>query len=148
MCSATTALRRRTRSDSDDVMAAPPGTGRRPPRSLSGPGAQALLLLAQLRAERLAEVFGLEHLPDLDLSPGARHRVRAALGPVDRFLLRADLPEPEARDQVLRLRERPLDDGPPVARDAHARALARRLQPLAREENAGLRQLVVVFAHR
>src|SRR5438105_12788518 len=61
-----------------------------------GLGAQALFLLAQLGRELGAEVLGLEHLADLDLGLGARHRVGAALDPLDRLLLRLHLPEPEA----------------------------------------------------
>src|SRR5262245_18098505 len=49
--------------------------------------AQALLLSSQLRRELGAEVVRLEHLPDLDLA-FAFMRVRAALDPLDRLLLR------------------------------------------------------------
>src|SRR5207244_10447130 len=87
-------------------------------------GAQALLLLAQLRRELRAEVFGLENLADLDLCLGAGHRVGAALDPVDRLLLRLHLPQPEAGDQLLGLGERPVDDAAPLAREAHPRPLA------------------------
>src|SRR3712207_1567510 len=71
--------------------------------------AQALLGLAQLRRQVLAEVLGLEDLPDLDLRL-APHRVRAALDPLDRLLHGADLPQPEAGDQLLGLGEGAVDD--------------------------------------
>src|SRR3954471_4721532 len=111
-------------------------------------GAYALLLLAQLGRELGAEVLGLEHLADLDLGLGAGHRVGAALDPLDRLFLRLHLPEPEAGDQLLRLGERAVGDNAPLAREAHARALAARLQAFAREHDAGLDQLLVVLAHR
>src|ERR1700759_2117521 len=84
--------------------------------------ADALLALAHLRRHDLTEVLGLEDLPDLDLRI-ALHRVRAALDPLDRLLHRADLPQPEAGDQLLGLRERPVHDAALGAREAHARAL-------------------------
>src|SRR5215218_2813865 len=69
---------------------------------------QPLLLLLELGRERLAEVGRLEHLADLDLRLGTR-RVRTALDPLDRLLLRLHVPDPEAGDQLLGLRERPVD---------------------------------------
>src|SRR3712207_260100 len=109
--------------------------------------AQALLGLAQLRRQVLAEVVGLEDLPDLDLGV-ALHRVRAALDPLDGLLHRADLPQPEARDQLLGLRERAVHDAPVGAAEAHPRTLGAGVEPLAGEHDAGLRELLVVLAHR
>src|SRR5204862_299917 len=86
-------------------------------------GAQALFLLAQFRRELGAEVLGLEHLANLDLGLAARHRVGAALDPLDRLFLRLHLPEPEAGDQFLRLGERADGDNAPIDRDAHPHAL-------------------------
>src|SRR5690348_1601078 len=71
--------------------------------------ADALLALAHLRRQDLAEVLVLEDLPDLD-DRIALHRVRAALDPLDGLLQRADLPQPEAGDQLLGLRERAVHD--------------------------------------
>ena len=67
-----------------------------------------------------AEVLGLEHLADLDLRV-LQHRVGAALDPLDRLVLRAHLPQPEAGDQLLGLGERAVDHGALVARE-HAPA--------------------------
>src|SRR4051794_11491274 len=83
---------------------------------------------------RLREVR-LGHDPaDLDLRR-AGHRVRAALDPLDRLVHRADLPEPEAGDELLGLGERPVDDGPLGAVEAHARALGARREALAGEHD-------------
>src|SRR4051794_39378160 len=69
---------------------------------------QPILLLPELGRERLAKVGGLEHLADLNREVGTRG-VRAALDPFDRLLLRLHLPDPETGDQLLGLRERPVD---------------------------------------
>ena len=61
-------------------------------RQLSGLGAHALFLLAQLRRELGAKVLVLEYLADLDLGLGAGHRVGATLDPLDGLLLRRHLP--------------------------------------------------------
>ena len=94
----------------------------------------------------LAEIFGFEDAPDLDLGVG-RHRIRAAAHPLDGLLHRAHLPQPEAGDQFLGLGERAVDHRARLAREAHARALAARVQPLAGEHHAGLDQLLVEAAH-
>src|SRR5213596_1625424 len=47
----------------------------------------------------------------------------AALDPFDRLFLRLHLPQPEARDQLLGLGERPVDDGPLVPGELDPRAL-------------------------
>src|SRR6478609_463055 len=78
-------------------------------RVLGGEPAEALLLLAQLGRERLAEVVGLEHPADLDHG-FALERIRAALHPLDRLFLRRAAEHPEAGDQLLRLGERAVDD--------------------------------------
>src|SRR5690606_20914207 len=70
--------------------------------------AQPVLLLAELRRERLAEVVRLEARADLDLGIHA-HGIGAALDPLDRLVHRPHLPQPEAGDQLLGLRERPVD---------------------------------------
>src|SRR5690606_39947876 len=83
---------------------------------------QPLLLLPELGCERLAEVLGLEDRPDFELGLRAR-RVRAALRPLDRLVHRLHLPEPVAGDELLRLGERPVDDGALVTGELHAHAL-------------------------
>src|SRR5689334_19271631 len=80
--------------------------------------ANAVLLGAQLGRELLAEVLGLEDLADLDLR-FARHGIGGALDPLDGFLERAHLEDPEARDQLLGLGERPVDHGALAAREAN-----------------------------
>src|SRR5438045_1735249 len=58
--------------------------------------AQALFSLAHFVGHDLAEVLGLEHLPDLDLR-FAMHRIGAPLHPFDRLFFRTHLPQPEPR---------------------------------------------------
>src|SRR5690606_34853554 len=106
--------------------------------------AQTRLVLADLGRGRLAEVLDLEHLPDLDLAIVEGD----ALDPLDRLLLRLDLDQPEPGDQLLRLGEGPVDDGPGVPVEPHARAPRAGVEPLAREQDAGLDQFLVVAAHR
>src|SRR6266498_3562767 len=106
--------------------------------------ADALLLLPELRRERLAEVLRLEYLPDLDLGPAVE---RSALQPLDRLFLRLHLPQPEAGDELLRLGERPVDHGPLASVEPDPHAFRARLEPLAREHHAGLGQLLVELAH-
>src|SRR5688572_12767706 len=117
-------------------------------RQLRGLGAHARFLLAQLRRELRAEVLALEDLADLDLGLGAGHRVGATLDPLDGLFLRLHLPQPVAGDQLFGLGEWAVDDGAPVAREPHARALAAWLQPFTAEEDAGVDQVLVVLAHR
>src|SRR5262249_37270122 len=66
---------------------------------------QALLLPPEFGRERGAEVLRLEHLANLDLGAVVE---RGALEPLDRLFLRLHLPQPEARDQLLRLGEGPV----------------------------------------
>src|SRR5262249_33573505 len=102
-------------------------------------------LVAQLGAEIRAEVLGLEHAPDLDLLV-ALLEGRAA-DPLDRFLHRLHLPEPEARDQLLGLRERPGDYGAPPAAELDAPPLSARVQSFAGEHHPRLDQFLVELAH-
>src|SRR5437879_613326 len=106
--------------------------------------ADSLLLFAELRRERLAEVLRLEDLPDLDFGSPAE---RGALQPLDRLLLRLHLPQPEAGDQLLRLREGPVGHGPLASVEPDPHALRARLESLACEHHAGLRQLLVELPH-
>src|SRR5580704_14550995 len=68
----------------------------------------ALFLALELLRERGPEVRRLEDLADLDLA-ALLVGVGAALHPLDRLLLRLDLPDPVARDELLRLGERAVD---------------------------------------
>src|SRR5262245_30341165 len=84
-------------------------------------GALALFLGLQLGREGGPEVLGLKYPADLDLAV-CRMRVGATLDPLDGFLHRPHLPEPEARDQLLGLRERPVDHGTRRSRELDALA--------------------------
>src|SRR3712207_3551072 len=108
--------------------------------------AEAVLLLAQLGGELLAEVLGLEDRAQLEEGL-ALHRVRAALGPLDGLLHRPDLPQPEPGDELLGLGERAVDGAAVAAGEAHAGALGARRQPLAGQHAARLDELLVVVAH-
>src|SRR6266536_1373506 len=109
--------------------------------------AEALLGLAHLGRERGTEVLRLEHLADLDLRLGAREGIRAALHPLDGLFPGLGLDEPEARDELLRLRERPVHDRALGPRELDADALRARLEALPGQQHAGLGQLFVVLAH-
>src|SRR5262245_8398156 len=111
--------------------------------------AEPLLLFPLLGREDLGrEVRSLEHLANLDLGLATRVGLGATLDPFDRLFPRLHLDHPEAGDQLLRLGEGPVGDGalPPGKPDA--RALRARLEPLAREQDAGLRHRLVVSPHR
>src|SRR6266851_5250602 len=82
----------------------------------------ALVLLPQLGRVRLPEVVRLEHLANFDLTVVAGG-IGDALDPFDRLFPRLHLPDPEAGDELLRLGEGPVDDGPLPAREFDARAL-------------------------
>src|SRR4051794_27014595 len=90
---------------------------------------QALLLLAELRRELVAEVLGLEDLADLDVGALSlpRTRTRHPLHPLDRLFLRLDLDDPEAGDQLLGLGERAVGHGGLAVRELDACALRRRV---------------------
>src|SRR5690606_11294083 len=81
--------------------------------------AQPFFLFAQLRRHHLVEVLGLEDLANLDFGAAIEGRL---LQPLDGFLHRSGLPDPEACDQLLALRERTVDDGALAALEAHARS--------------------------
>src|SRR5262249_52104187 len=70
-----------------------------------------------------------------------------ALDPLDRLVHRLDLPDPVAGDELLGLREWPVDDGALLALEANALALGGRMQPFARQHDADLDQLLVELAH-
>ena len=89
----------------------------------------------------------LDHGANLDLA-GAGHRVGAALHPLQRLGHVADLPQPEASDQLARRRERSVDNGPPRAVERHALAVGGWLEALAGHENPGIDELLVEPAHR
>src|SRR3954465_8227498 len=63
----------------------------------------AALLLPNLGGERVAVIVGLTDRPDLKLR---RRLERAALHPFERLVEIADLPDPVAADELLRLGER------------------------------------------
>ena len=91
----------------------------------------------------LAEVLQLEHLPDFDLAIDERR----AAGPLDGLFLRLRLDEPEAGDELLGFRERPVHDGRLAALERDTRALRAGLQALAREHHSVLDHLFVELAH-
>src|SRR5215813_12009763 len=99
--------------------------------------AHARVPLAHFRRGGIAEVLDLEQWPDLDLA-FLLVRIGAALDPVDRLLKRRHFPQPEAGNELLGLGEGAVGDSAILAREAHARALARRLQALACKHDAGL----------
>src|SRR5438552_234589 len=94
---------------------------------------QPFVGLAQLRRQLLAEVVGLEDLAQLDLDPAVERR---SLEPLDRLVARRALPHPVARDDLLGLGERAVDDGALAAVEADLCALGGRVQALAGQHHA------------
>src|SRR4051812_30805859 len=107
--------------------------------------AQPLFLRTELGRELLAEVLGLEDRPDFDFRPAAE---RCALQPLDRFVHRLDVPQPEAGDQLLRFSERSVDHRAFGTGEPDALAPRTWMQPFARLHHAGIHELLVVLAHR
>src|SRR3989304_4843901 len=95
--------------------------------------------------DRLArtEVLQLEYLANLDLA----FLEGDALGPFDRLFLRLHLNQPETGDELLRLGEGSIDHGALRSREPDACALRARVEPLRREQHAGLHQLFVILRH-
>src|ERR1700732_2766334 len=115
------------------------------PRSIACSSCSSRLQRLVLRRLR-REVFQLKHRANLDFRI-YRHGIRAALHPLDGFIDRSYLPEPEARDEFLGLGKRSIDHGSIAARELHALSLDARAQPLAREHDARLHQILVELAH-
>src|SRR5206468_2300310 len=102
------------------------------------------LLLPELWREILAKVLRLEYLANLYFTLLEWR----ALEPLDRFIHGLHLPQPEAGDELLGLSERTIDHGSLLrSLESYARSFRARLQSLAREHYAGLRQLFVELAH-
>src|SRR5262245_10808058 len=115
----------------------------------------ALLLLAllfhlaeALDAFAVAEVLELEQLAHLELRLAAvDRRVGEAPRPLHRLLARLHLDQGVARDQLLRLGERPVDHGALRSRVLHAPAGLAGLESRGVEQHARLLQLLMVFLH-
>src|SRR5580658_281630 len=108
--------------------------------------AHARFLRPQLRCRVVAEILGLEHTPDLDflVAPGKRR----APDPLHRLGERLHLPQPEAGDEFLGFGERPVaHDALAAAAEFYAHAALAGVQPLGRQQYAGLHQLLVEAAH-
>src|ERR1022692_175436 len=98
----------------------------------------------------------LEQLTDLDLALGAvlagvdpgKRLERHTVGPFDGLVHRLHLEDPVARDQLLRLGERPVDDGAVPPGELDTPPPGARVKPCEVEEHSGLLELVVVPAHR
>src|SRR5690348_12266515 len=105
---------------------------------------------------RCVRTPGLEHLTDLNLALGAvlawvdpgKRLERGTLGPFRGVVHRLHLEDPVARDQLLRLIERPTEDGASPLGELDTAPLGAREQPREVDEQSGLLKLVVVPAHR
>src|SRR6516164_7739244 len=98
------------------------------------PTAQLLFLSFDLRGQVLTKILRFEHRADLDVGIG-QHRIRAAFHPLDGFLDRVNLPEPETGNELLGFSEGPVDDRAALAREVHPLSLAAGFQAFAGEEN-------------
>src|SRR5216684_3939251 len=105
--------------------------------------------LAELLDRRaLREVVELEILPHLDLGHAAvDRRIGEALGPLDRFLARLDVDHRVAGDELLRFRERAVDEAPLSSVVLDAPALFAALQAGGIDQDAGLGELLVIGTH-
>src|SRR5215469_750902 len=111
------------------------------------PVSQLLFLSFDLRGQVLTEILRFEHRADLDVGIG-QHRIRAALHPLDGFVDRVNLPEPETCHELLGFREGPVDDRALLAREVHPLSLSAGFQAFAGEENPGLDEGFVELTHR
>src|ERR1700730_7245068 len=97
------------------------------------------------------EVLELEEGTDLALALSAETQrgvnLYEALGPFDRLGLRRELEDRIAGDQLFRFRERSIGHHALTSREPHPRALRARLQPIAREEYAGLAAFLQERSH-
>src|SRR6202051_4408624 len=92
------------------------------------------------------EVFHLKDLADFDfvvtgVTPGG------PLDPLDGLFEGLYLPEPEAGDELLGLGEGAVDDGTRLAGEFDACAFGAGMEAIEGEQDAGLGELFVVFAH-
>src|SRR5262249_55828947 len=106
--------------------------------------AELRFTLAKLGRELPAEVLRLEDRPDLDLDTAAERRL---LHPLHRLVARCRLEDPAARDYLLRLGERAVDDRRLAAGELHLLRLRRGVQPLAGQHHARLDERFVVRGH-
>src|SRR5688572_26229312 len=97
--------------------------------------------------EALAEIRRLVVRTNLEIRFLAGHRVRALLRPLDRLFDRLHFPDPEARDKLLGLGERAVNDGPLRAVEANALAVLAGFQAVAALHDARLDELFVIPAH-
>src|SRR4051812_36600092 len=93
------------------------------------------------------QIRRLQERPDLDLAP-AGHGIGAALRPGHGLVHVLDLPDREARDQLLGLGERPVDDGAAATVEGDALGLGARLEAGGGHHHAGLDQLLREPVHR
>src|SRR4029077_9689250 len=85
--------------------APPPWSQKRQSFPRGGPPSQVLFLCPDLGRQIFSEILHLEHLANFDVGI-RKHRIWAAFHPLDGFLDRMDLPEPEAGDELLGFGER------------------------------------------
>src|SRR5689334_20386904 len=78
--------------------------------------AKTLLLRSQFRSQLSGEVLRLKNRANLDFRSSVEW---SSFEPLDGFIDRPHLPEPKAGDQLLRLRERSIDDSPLFSSEPH-----------------------------
>jgi hypothetical protein len=92
------------------------------------------------------EVFRSEHLANLDI-PFVVVRIQAALEPFERLVHRFHVPQPEARDQLLRLGERPIGHRAQFAGEMNPLAFRAGIETFAGEHNPNFEKFFVELAH-
>src|SRR5690242_341584 len=87
-------------------------------------------LIAAPSTRVVREVLSFEQRANLELRLLSRHRVRATLDPLKRFLHGFHLPDPVTRDDLLGLCERAIDDQSLGPGETHSLTVAAGVQPV------------------
>src|SRR6202522_4310812 len=95
----------------------------------------------------LFEILHLVERANLDVRIFAGHWIWATLDPLNRLLKRLTFPKPETGDEFLRFGERPVGHGSFRSRKSDPHCIRAGLQSFTRLRDAGLGQLLVIFAH-
>src|SRR5215218_9962859 len=107
-----------------------------------------LLVPLHVGREGVAEVLRFDQLAHLEPYASVRVLGGPALHPLECFLAGAHLDDRVARDQLLRLGERPIDDPWLAARELDAESMLAWPETVAGEHDAGIHHLLIVRHHR
>src|ERR1700683_3537633 len=108
------------------------------------PGPQSFPLLSDFRGVRQTKVLLLEYRANLHFGTAVEW---GAFEPLHSLIERLDLPQPIARNELLRLGKWSIDDRSRFSRESHPFALRTGMQPGGREHHPGLYQFLVELPH-